>query len=40
MVDTEVLKERAASIFRAQVAEETLLGLLIHYRRDVIFQTT
>lgn len=40
LVDREVLKERAASIFRVQVARETLLGLLMHYRRYVIFQTT
>jgi len=40
MGDREVLKERATSIFRVQVARETLLGLLMHYRRDVIFHTT
>lgn len=40
LVDREVLKERATSIFRFHVARETLLGLLMHYRRDVIFQTT
>jgi len=39
LVDREVLKERATSIFRVHVARETLLGLLMHYQRDVIFQT-
>ena len=40
LVDREVLKERATSIFRVQVAREILRGLLKHYRRDVILQTT
>lgn len=40
LVDREVVKERGTSIFRVHVARETLLGLLMHYRRDVIFQTT
>jgi hypothetical protein len=39
LVDREVLKERATSIFKVQVARGRLLGLM-HYRRDVIFQTT
>lgn len=40
LVDREVVKERATSILRVHVARESLLGLLMDYRRDVIFQTT